>query len=64
MKSIPARHTNIMGQKAFGIESIRTYIIDFQHKIERYERCCLKKYSKYIFIHLRCVESLRIKIIM
>ena len=34
MKSFPARHTNIMGQKVFGIKSIRTYIIDFEHKIE------------------------------
>ena len=34
MKSIPARHKNIMGQKVFGIKSIRTYIIDFEHKIE------------------------------
>ena len=34
MKSILARHTNIMGQKVFGIKSIRTYIIDFEHKIE------------------------------
>ena len=34
MKSIPGRHKNIIGQKVFGIKSIRTYIIDFEHKIE------------------------------
>ena len=34
MKSIPARHTNIMGKKVFRLKGIRTYIIDFEHKIE------------------------------
>ena len=34
MKSIPARHKNIMGQKVFGIKSIHTNITDFEHKIE------------------------------
>ena len=34
MKSIPARHTNIMGEKVFGLKSIHTYIIDFEHKIQ------------------------------
>ena len=97
MKSIPARHTNIMGEKVFGLKSICTYIVDFEHKIQQYGGCCcslyyqilwehpevacnyclseivtsakainmaLKKYSKYIFIHLTCVESLWIKIIL
>ena len=32
MESIPATHTNITGQKVFGIEIICTYIIDFEHK--------------------------------
>ena len=51
MKSIPARHTNIMGQKVFGIESIHTYIIDFQHKIERYGRCCCSVYHQILLQH-------------
>ena len=46
MKSIPARHTNITGKKVFGIEIICTYIIDFEHKIEGYGRCCCSVYHQ------------------
>ena len=51
MKSIPARHTNITGQKVFGIEIICTYIIDFEHKIEGYGRCCCSVYHQIFWQH-------------
>ena len=51
MKSIPARHTNIMGQEVFGIKSIRTYIIDFEHKIERYGCCRCSVYHQILWQH-------------
>ena len=51
MKSIPARHTNITGQKVFGIEIICTYIIDFEHKIEGYGRCCFSVYHQIFWQH-------------
>ena len=51
MKSILARHTNIMGQNVFGLKSIRTYIIDFEHKIEQYGRCCCSVYHQILRQH-------------
>ena len=51
MKSIPARHTNITGQKVFGIDIICTYIIDFEHKIEGYGRFCFSVYHQIFWQH-------------
>ena len=48
MKSIPGRHKNIMGKKVFAIKSIRTYIIDFEHKIEQYGSCCCSVYHQIL----------------
>ena len=48
MKSIPARHTNIMGKKVFGLKSIR---IDFEHKIQQYGRCCCSVYHQILWQH-------------
>ena len=51
MKSIPGRHTNITGQKVFGIEIICTYIIDFEHEIEGYGCCCFSVYHQIFWQH-------------
>ena len=51
MESIPATHTNITGQKVFGIEIICTYIIDFDHKIQGYGHCCCSVYYQIFWEH-------------
>ena len=47
----PATHTNITGQKVFRIEIICTYIIDFEHKIQGYGRCCCSVYHQIFWEH-------------
>ena len=39
------------GPKSIRTKSIRTYIIDFEHKIEQYGRCCCSVYHQILRQH-------------